>query len=309
MIGSSSADNALIFDRRSVRLHRERALFRFSEYDFLFREIASRLVDRLCDFNRTFPCTIDLGSHGGLLKDALPNDGKIERLIQTNMSGKLLRPDGEAVVADDEFLPFASSSADLVISNLSLHWVNDLPGTLVQIRRILRPDGLFLAAMLGGETLRELRHALIEAETRLSGGAAPRISPFADLSDAAALLQRAGFSLPVADMDTVTVTYPDAFALMQELRGMGETNALAERTSGFTPRGVFMDAAARYADLYADADGRLPATFQILYLAGWAPHESQQQPARPGSAQSRLADALETNEQSAGESTGRKPTK
>lgn len=303
MAAPPSAEIARIFDRRAVRHHRERALFRFSEYDFLFREIASRLADRLCDINRTFHCAIDLNSHGGLLRNALSGSGKIDRLIETDLSRHLLHPGGETIAADEEFLPFAPASADLILSNLTLHWINDLPGTLIQIKRILRPDGLFLAALFGGDTLSELRHALIEAETAISGGAAPRVSPFADLSDAAALLQRAGFTLPVADMDTVTVTYPDAFALMRELRGMGETNAVAERQSAFTSRRVLFDAADRYADLYADSDGRLPATFQILYLAGWAPHDSQQQPARPGSAQTRLAEALETNEQSAGEKT------
>lgn len=278
----------------------------------MFREIASRLADRLGDINRTFDLAIDLGSHGGLVRQALSGTNKVAEFVETDLVSHRASPEvpqepsaqGLTLVADEERLPFAPQSADLIFSNLTLHWVNDLPGTLIQIRRALRPDGLFLAAMFGGETLSELRQALIEAETATSGGAAPRVSPYADLSDAAALLQRAGFALPVADMDTITVTYPDAFALMRELRGMGETNAVAERRSHFTSRRTLFEAAARYAALYADSEGRIPATFQILYLAGWAPHESQQQPARPGSAQSSLAEALETDEQSAGEKTG-----
>lgn len=309
MVSPPAAEIAHIFDRRAVRHHRQRALFRFSEYDFLFREIGARLAERLGDINRTFDCAIDFGSHGGLLRNALSGSGKVHRFIESDLSVGLLPAEGQNVVADEEFLPFAPGSADLVLSNLNLHWINDLPGALIQIKRTLRPDGLFLAAMFGGDTLCELRHALIEAETALAGGAAPRVSPFADLADAASLLQRAGFALPVADMDTITVTYPDAFALMRELRGMGETNAVAERQSSFTPRRILFDAAARYADLYADADGRVPATFQILYLAGWAPHESQQKPVRPGSAQSRLADALETSEKSAGEKSAPKSKK
>lgn len=301
-----------IFDRRAVRHHRARALFRFPEYDFLFREIASRLADRLGDINRTFDLAIDLGSHGGLVRQALSGSNKVVEFIETDLvshgashgAPHALPAQGLTLVADEEFLPFAPQSADLILSNLTLHWINDLPGTLIQIKRTLRPDGLFLAAMFGGETLSELRQVLIEAETATSGGAAPRVSPYADLSDAAALLQRAGFALPVADMDTITVTYPDAFALMRELRGMGETNAVAERRSHFTSRRILFEAASRYAELYADSEGRVPATFQILYLAGWAPHDSQQQPARPGSAQSSLAEALETDEQSAGEKTG-----
>jgi len=269
----------------------------------MFREIASRLADRLADINRSFDRAIDLGAHGGILRQALADGGKVKNFVETELSTHMISADQTAIIADEELLPFAAQSADLVVSNLNLHWVNDLPGTLIQIKRMLRPDGLFLAAMYGGDTLSELRHVLIEAETATSGGIAPRVSPFADLADAAALLQRAGFTLPVADMDTITVTYPDALTLMRELRGMGEANAVAERRSTFTSRDILFDAAARYSELYADSDGRIPATFQILYLAGWAPHESQQQPALPGSAQTRLAAALETDERSAGEKT------
>ena len=213
--------------------------------------------------------------------------------------------DEPSLAADEEALPFGRETLDLVLSNLSLHWVNDLPGALIQIRNALKPDGLFLAAMLGGDTLTELRQALMEAEIAETGGASPRVSPFADLSDAASLLQRAGFALPVADSDTITVTYPDAFALMRDLRRMGEAGAVRERPKHASPRRLMFAAAERYAELFADADGRIPATFQILYLTGWAPAASQQKPLRPGSAETRLADALDTKEESTGEKARR----
>ena len=300
MNGGDPSGGMRIFDRRAVAAHRERAARNLTDHDFLFREVADRLAERLADMNRSFDRAVELGTRPGIMRDALAASGKIASLTETGPSLSAARPD---VVADEEFLPFADQSIDLVISNLSLHWVNDLPGTLIQIRRALKPDGLFLAAMLGGDTLAELRHAFIEAEASVTGGVSPRISPFADLGDAAQLLQRAGFALPVADTDTITVTYEDAFRLMRDLRGMGETNALADRAKSFTRRAVLFGAAARYADLYAGADGRIPARFQVLYLAGWAPHASQQKPLRPGSAESRLADALETQEFPAGEKT------
>ena len=303
MIGSDPSGSAQIFDRRSVRHHRDRAAARLSDHDFLFREVADRLADRLADISRTFGCAVELGARAGILRDAVSKGGKITDLIESTLSATHGFNKRTDVVADEEFQPFAASSVDLVLSNLSLHWTNDLPGALIQIRRALKPDGLFLAAMLGGNTLAELRHALIDAETAATGGVSPRVSPFADLGDAAGLLQRAGFALPVADADIITVTYTDAFALMRDLRGMGETNAVAARTKVFTRRTVLFDAAARYADLYGGTDGRIPASFQILYLAGWAPHDSQQRPLRPGSATARLAEALGSDERPAGEKT------
>jgi SAM-dependent methyltransferase len=303
MVGGDRSDSAQIFDRRAVRHHRDRAAAHLSDHNFLFREVANRLADRLADISRTFGCAVELGARAGILRDAVSTSRKITTLIETGQSAMHGRDNRMDLVADEEIQPFAANSVDLMLSNLSLHWINDLPGALIQIRRALKPDGLFLAAMLGGNTLVELRHALIEAETEITGGVSPRISPFADLGDAAGLLQRVGFALPVADTDTINVTYADAFALMRDLRGMGETNAVAARTSGFTRRSVLFEAAARYTALYGGADGRIPASFQILYLAGWAPHESQQIPLRPGSATERLADALETDELPAGEKT------
>jgi NADH dehydrogenase [ubiquinone] 1 alpha subcomplex assembly factor 5 len=204
------------------------------------------------------------------------------------------------VVGEEEFLPFAPGSFDLVLSLLNLHWVGDLPGALVQIRHALKPDGLFLAVMFGLGTLAELRECLLQAESEIHGGAGPRISPFADLRDGAGLLMRAGFALPVADAETLRVTYPDALALMRDLRGMGETNALTTRPQRFAGRALFARAAALYCERHGN-EGRVPAQFQLLFLTGWAPHESQQSPLRPGSARHRLAEALGTIEQPAGD--------
>ena len=196
------------------------------------------------------------------------------------------------VVADEEALPFADASLDLVVSGLSLQLVNDLPGALVQIRRALKPDGLLLASLLGGATLQELREAWLAAEAEISGGASPRVAPFADVRDMGALLQRAGFALPVVDSETVTVTYANPLALMQEIKAMGASNMLLARRRTPVTRGLLLRAAEIYAERFAGADGRVPATFEILTLTAWAPDESQPKPLRPGSAQTRLADAL-----------------
>ena len=292
-----------VFDRAAVRRHRDRAAAAGIEaHDFLLREVAARLAGRLDDIRRRFPAALDLGCHGGVLARALEGRGGVERLVQTDLSPALVRrAEGPRVVADEEFLPFAAASFDLVASVLSLHWVNDLPGALVQIRRALKPDGLLLAAMLGGNTLGELREAFAAAEIAEEGGASPRLSPFTDARDAGALLQRAGFALPVVDVDAITVTYPDALALMRDLRGMGEANAVRERRAGFTRRATMMAAAAAYERRFAGADGRVPATFEVIYLTAWAPHEAQQKPLRPGSARARLADALGAREIPAGD--------
>jgi SAM-dependent methyltransferase len=209
------------------------------------------------------------------------------------------------VAAEAEALPFAPAVFDLILSPLALHWTNDLPGALVQLRRCLRPDGLLLVSVLGGETLAELRRAFFDAELAVEGGVSPRVSPMADGRDLSGLLQRAGFSLPVVDSDRITVTYADAFALMSELRAMGETNAVRERRRRFTRRATLLRLAELYRTLFGTADGRIVASFEIITLTAWAPHESQPKPLRPGSATARLADALGTAEKSAGEKTGR----
>jgi SAM-dependent methyltransferase len=229
------------------------------------------------------------------------------RLGQVPAIGRLLRVgtrDGVDIVADEEALPFADQSLDLVISLLSLQTVNDLPGVLIQVRRALKPDGLFLGALLGGDTLAELRDSFAAAEAEVEGGVSPRVAPFADVRELGALLQRAGFALPVADVDRIVVRYASPFALMDDLRRMGETNLLNERRRAPLRRATLLRMAAIYAERFADADGKVRATFDIVWLSGWAPHESQQQPLRPGSARTRLADALGTREIPAGE----KPT-
>jgi hypothetical protein len=199
---------------------------------------------------------------------------------------------------------FAERSLDLVASGLSLQLVNDLPGALIQIRRALKPDGLFLGAMLGGSTLAELRTAFLVAEEEIEGGVSPRVAPFADVRDLGALLQRAGFALPVADSDIVTVTYPDPLALMRDLRAMAASNALTARRKVPLRRATLARAIAVYRARFGLSDGRVPATFEIVTLTGWAPHESQQKPLTPGSARTRLADALDAEERSAGEAAG-----
>lgn len=292
-------DDIILFDRKTLSRHRDRAAPGFSEHDFLHREIAGQLADRLRDVKRGFSTALDLGGGHGTTTFA----PEPETLVTADLSNRLLErmPGGLRVAADEEFLPFAEGAFDLIASTLSLHWVNDLPGALVQIRRALKPDGLFLAAMLGGDTLIELRRAFLEAEAETTGGTSPHTSPVADVADAGALLQRAGFSLPVIDTDTITVTYSDMFALMRELRGMGEGNAVAARSRTGLRRDTLFAAAARYQELYATEDGRIPATFQIIWMTGWAPHETQQQPLRPGSGTTRLADALDAEEQATGD--------
>jgi SAM-dependent methyltransferase len=261
----------ILFDRQQVRRQRDRAARGLAAHDFLLRESADRLADRLRDVTRRFPLALDLGCHGGEMSAVLQGRFGIERIVRCDLSAAMvvLSGTGMGVVADEEMLPFAEARFDLVISNLSLHWVNDLPGALLQIRRLLRPDGLFLAAMLGGETLTELRQSLMEAELAEEGGAGPRVSPFVEVKDAGALLQRAGFALPVADIDRVDVTYGDPMALFHDLRGMGEGNAVMARRRHFSRRATFARALALYQQRFTDADGRLPARFQIVTLTGW----------------------------------------
>jgi NADH dehydrogenase [ubiquinone] 1 alpha subcomplex assembly factor 5 len=290
MVQNTVPPQARIFDRRLLRDRRERAAGDLQAHDFLLTEIAERLADRLSDIARRFPVALDLGARDGILARTLHGRGGIETLIQSDSS--LANARRADLVADEELLPFKEHSFDAILSNLALHWVNDLPGALAQIRSSLKPDGLFLASLFGTGTLQELRTALMEAELAETGGASPRVSPFADLRDAAGLLQRAGFALPVADADTVTVTYGDFFALLRDLRGMGETNILIDRLKQPTRRTVFARAAAIYQERFADAQGRLPATFQILFLTGWAPDPSQQQPAKRGSGKTSLKDVF-----------------
>jgi SAM-dependent methyltransferase len=296
-----------IFDRFLHAKRLTRAAGAYPQVNFLKRRAAEDLVARLGPIRRDFARALDLGARDGSFAQALhatPAASKLGRLFEADLSlAMLANRGGPSVVADEERLPFAPASFDLVVSSLGLHWVNDLIGTLIQIRSILRPDGLFLGALLGGATLTELRASLMAAETELLGGAGPRVSPFVDAIDAGALLQRSGFALPVVDTDRITVRYKQPFALMRELRAMGEASALFDAPLKPLTRRVLSRACEIYGERFAASDGRITATFEIINLTGWAPHPDQPQPLRPGSAQTRLADALRTAEQSAGEPT------
>ncbi len=283
-----------VFDRRLLRLRRERVARDIAQYDFLYKETAGRLEERLDLVKRTFPLMVSLG--GAPDAHPAPREGTKHIIRMDTAFG--MRPN---VVADEEFLPLKAASVDAIVSNLNLHWVNDLPGALLQIRNALKSDGMFMAALLGGESLHELRQCLMEAELAVTGGASPRVSPFADAQDIGALMQRAGFALPVVDSDKIVVRYAHPLKLMQDLRGMGASNATFKRLMKPTRRGVLFKAAEIYHDKFADADGAVPATFHVIYAIGWAPDESQQRPLRPGSAQNKMAEALRAVEISAEE--------
>lgn len=298
----------LLFDRALHRARLARAAGGYSGADFLKQRAAQDLVARLEAILRRFPVAVDLGARNGAFVAALVlSDAreKVDLVVETDTSAAMLAGRrGVRLVADEERLPFAAQSLDLVVSSLALHWTNDLVGVLIQIRLALKPDGLFLGAMFGGETLTELRQSLIAAEAELSGGAGPRVSPFAEAYDGAGLLQRAGFALPVADLDRVTVRYAHPLKLLADLRAMGETNVMLERPRQPLTRAILARAFEIYQQRFGEADGRVPATFEILTLTGWAPHPDQQKPLKPGSARMRLADALKTSERSAGEKAG-----
>jgi SAM-dependent methyltransferase len=291
------AQNPLVFDRALLRRRQARARALGFE-TFLIDRVASDLADRLGAVLREFDAVIDLGTPTNAVRLALAGAASIRRLVRGGAS-----PDVDVVI-DEEALPFRDASLDLVVSALALQFVNDLPGALVQLRRALKPDGLFLAALLGGDTLTELRQSFAAAETEVEGGVSPRVSPFADVRDMGALLQRAGFALPVTDVERLTVRYSSPLFLMGELRRMGATNVLVERHRKPLRRATLKRMAEIYAERFSDPDGKVRATFEIIWLSGWAPHESQQKPLRPGSAQSRLADALGTKEIGAGEKAG-----
>jgi SAM-dependent methyltransferase len=278
------------FDRAHLAARRRRALARHPDGGGFLRDaVADDLAERLTAVKRDFARALDLGS-----------GGRVAALLRARGVPEVVRADalaaeaggGPDVVLDEEALPFAPASFDLVVATLTLQAVNDLPGALIQIRRVMKPDGLFLAAILGGDTLTELRTALIAAEAELTGGAAARVAPFAGLQDLAALLQRAGFALPVADVDRLTVRYDSLFALARDLGEAGATSPLADRPRTPLRRAVLLRAAEIYAERFSDPDGRVRATLDVVSLSGWAPHESQPKPLKPGSATHRLADAL-----------------
>jgi SAM-dependent methyltransferase len=277
-----------LFDPDLLAVRRARAA-RLGGADFLHEAVAADVAERLKEVNRTFRSPAVVGPRAALWADVLAAKGiPVAR-----------------VVPDAEVLDLEEGAHDLLVHGLALHWANDPVGQLVQARRALRPDGLVIAALFGGETLHELRQALAEAEVEATGGLSPRVAPMGEIRDLGALLQRAGFALPVIDQDRLTVRYGSALELMRDLRTMGASNALVERSRKPLRRDVLMRAAQVYAERFADADGRIRATFDIVSLSGWAPHESQQQPLRPGSAKTRLAEALGVTEQPAGEKTGR----
>ncbi len=283
-------DNA-IFDRRAVRLHRDRAAGRVDAVAPILGEAAARLLDRLDDVTRSFTRALDVGGRG-VVAPLLRARG-IETVC-CDLSAAMARRSevgagSHAVAVDEEWLPFAAGSFDLVVANLSLHWVNDLPGALIQLRACLRPDGLFLASLPILPTLRPLRAALLEAESALTGGASPRVSPLAELRDCAALLQRAGFALPVADGDVIDLSYADPLALLRDLRDAGETNAARLRERGTMPGGLVPLALSR---LLRDDQGRVAMTLHMAMMTGWSPSPDQPRPLRPGQATIRLEDAL-----------------
>lgn len=299
-----SADNDL-FDRELLGRRRARIAGSIAEHDFLLRRAADDIVGRVAAVLREFPLALDIGAHHGLLGRELEKLPSVGQIVSTDACPALLAQAGPPrLVCDEERLALAPQCADLIVSGLTLHLVNDLPGALIQMRHALKPDGLFMAALLGGETLTELRQAFVAAEAELEGGASPRIAPFADVRDFGALLQRAGFAMPVSDADLVQVTYASPLALMQELRAMGGTNVLRARSKRPLRRATLERADQIYRARFPADGGRVRATFEIIHLTGWAPAPSQPKPLRPGSAKARLADALGVEEHSAGERAG-----
>lgn len=286
-----------LFDRRILNLRRNRVSKDSADSDFLYEASASEIANRVGIVSRQFNRCVDLGANNSRLQNALDETPNVRPVVPATSNLNILyNSEVSGVGVDEEALPFANSSIDLIASNLQLQFVNDLPGTLSQIQHALKPDGLFVASLFGRGTLSELRDSFIQAETELSHGVSPHIAPLPDVRDMGSLLQRAGFALPVVDVDTIKVRYPNPIALMHDLRKMGAANALSERSKSFLRRDVFQRTLEVYSQRYGEADGKIPATFNIVYISGWHPHESQQQPLRPGSARTSLADALNTRE-------------
>ncbi len=290
-----------LFDRQLLSRRLDRAARTFAQAQFLRQRSTEDLLHSLGAVNRRFDVALEIGARDGLFARELaasPDSRKIELLIEADLSHTFLQQaQGAArLIMDEEQLPLGDDSLDLVVSTLALHTVNDLPGVLVQIRRALKADGLFIASMFGGETLKELRGCLMEAELEVRGGYGPRIAPFAEAPDLIELLRRTGFNMPVVDSDRVTVSYDHPLKLMADLRLMGESNVLADRPRRGLNRAILHRMSALYFERFADDEGRITATFEIITLSGWKPHESQQKPLRPGSAKMRLADALGVKE-------------
>lgn len=282
-----------IFDRQLMLSFRRRAFSKaIPGADFLLMRAADDLEDRLASVERHFAIAVDLAGHNGLVAQAIARSGKADQIIRIERDTAFLEGPFTHIIGDEENLPLEAGSVDLIVSLMALQSTNDLPGALIQIKRALKPDGLFLASLAGGGTLGELRESLLQAEIELTGGGSPRIAPFTDIRDAGSLLQRAGFALPVTDVETVTVRYDSIFNLMADLRAMGMQNALIDRSRKPVSRRLFLRAAEIYAERFSDPDGRIRATFSTIWMSGWAPHESQQKPLKRGSATTSLADAL-----------------
>jgi SAM-dependent methyltransferase len=300
-VSESPVDHgAMIFDRALLRRRRGRAA-QLTPATFLLDRVSADLAERIAVVLRRFDLVLDLGTPGEAVRAGLARLASLGTVIAAGTE----RRAAPFIMTDEEALPFRDGSLDLVVSALALQFVNDLPGVFIQIRRALRPDGLFVGALLGGETLTELRQAFAAAESEREGGASPRVAPLAGLREVGALLQRAGFALPVTDVDRVTVRYDSAFGLMGDLRRMGATNALLARRRTPLRRTTLQRMAEVYAQRFADADGRVRATFDIVWVSGWAPHPDQQKPLKPGTATARLADALGAREMSTNEKAGR----
>ena len=291
-----------IFDAELWQLRRERFAPSAAQHDFLLARVAEDFAERLSVVRREFAVAANIGAYHGIVSRRLRQLNSVGTVIDVEAAPSLLSLcEGPRILASLEALPFAEASLDLAVTALSLQLVNDVPGTLAQIRRALKPDGLMLAALLGGATLQELREAWLVAEEEVTGGASPRVAPFADVRELGGLLQRAGFALPVADSDVVRVTYATPLALMQDIQKMAASNMLTERRPVPVTRRLILRAAEVYAERFALPDGRIPATFEIITLTAWVPHESQQKPLKPGSAKMRLAEALGVPEQRAGD--------
>jgi len=301
-------DDRLLFDRKLLRERRARFATEIAARETVLAHVAREIAERVTLMLRPFPLALDLGAYHGLLGRKVAELPSVGAMIYAESAFALAalcpRP---ALVCDEDLLPFRNASLNLIVSGLALHRVNDLPGALIQIRRALAPDGLFMAALLGAGALSELRAALIEAEAEVQGGASPRVAPFGDVRAYGALLQRAGFALPVADVETLAMRYANPREVMREIRALGGGNVLLARSRRPLTRRTLQRAEDIYRARHGAPDGQVTASFEIVYLSGWGPDPSQQKPLKPGSAAQRLADALGTTEQSAGDKAGYPP--
>ncbi|PCJ97491.1 MAG: SAM-dependent methyltransferase [Zetaproteobacteria bacterium] len=298
MVTSTHINNEiLIFDRSLIKRNRQRITANFSNHDFLFQWSKNQLSERLKDINRKFQTALHIGSRAPITAE----HEKISSIITLDLPHKPVDNCTPYIQASEEFLPVAPKSMDLILSNLNLHTVNDLPGALLQIRNTLKDDGLFMASIFGGETLHELRKVIADVELSMLGGVSPRVAPFADKPQMGDLLQRARLNLPIVDSEIITVTYDSVFKLLHDIRSMGESNTIIARNKTPLGKEFFMRLAKQYQEEFAEEDGRIVASFEIIFLHGWAPHESQQKPLRPGSAENSLAEALGSKEVKTGE--------